>query len=138
MTLIVAGFVGSIAKNLNEVPYTRRKQFIWVDENVVTEMEAWENVTVANALLTLQAAQGVRGLLWPDDHPATITCRRIWSDLIAHSGIEARDWQVEIVNFTGELSIVARLPFAETKRRSRSFHVRRCISGGQGRKSGCI
>jgi len=101
-----------------------------VDENVVTEMEAWENETIAKALLTLQAAQGVPGLLWLDDHPVTITCRRIWSDLIANSGIEARDWQVEIVNFPGELSVVARLPFAETKRYFRSFYVRRCISGG--------
>jgi len=136
--MTVAGFVGLIVKNLDEVPYTGRKRFICMDENIMTAIEAEGNVAVARALLTLQASQRVPGLLWPDDHPTTITCRRIWSDLIAHSGIEAMDWQVEIVNFPGELSVVRRLSFDETEQRSRSFHIRRCVSGGQSRKGGHI
>ena len=87
--------------NREVVPFSGRKRFRFVDPTWHAKYDARSDPDIKKGLEMLDNGHKNPELLWSDDHPATKIVRRIFSKLIAESGLDRMDWDVQILSTKG-------------------------------------
>jgi hypothetical protein len=87
--------------NREVVLLSGRKRFMFVDLKWHAKYDARSDPDIKKGLEMLDNGHKNPELLWSDDHPATKIVRRIFSKLIAESGLDHIDWDVQILSTKG-------------------------------------
>lgn len=90
--------------NLEEVPVTGRKHFLWPwkSREDYVEMQPQHNIKAAVDVQILRVAHKRAEIMWPADHPSTMAIQTVFDRVLRAHGYSPGDWKLHIANSPGK------------------------------------
>lgn len=103
--VITAGLGAIWVKFQEEVPFSGRKRLNLFgsgdSQKYLLGYIQKRHLCITNLERILALAPQKPGLIWPDDHPATIVVKSVFSRLVVSSGVDPAGWMIYIANAPG-------------------------------------
>jgi hypothetical protein len=103
--VITVGLGALRVKFQEEVPFSGRKQLNFFgsgdSQKYLLGYKQKRHLCDAYLERILALAPQKPGLIWPDDHPTTIAVKKVFSRLVASSGVDPAGWMIYIANAPG-------------------------------------